>query len=94
MLKIENTENIAVMRGFQAAFSECVKGTLSEGSYARWSNMMNGRYLDILVINGHFLDHHIIKYLEMNKEKRQKKLSFIAKRIVEYDYDDLQLIIP
>lgn len=82
-------QNIAVLRSFQAAFSECVKGTLSKVSYTRWLNFMNSNYISILEISGHFLDHHNIKYLDMGKEQRQKKLSSIAKRIVEYWNDPL-----
>ena len=82
-------QNIAVLRSFQAAFSECVKGTLSEASYTRWLNLMNSNYINILEISGHFLDHHNIKYLDMSKDQRQQKLSSIAKRIVEYWNDPL-----
>ena len=82
-------QNIAVLRSFQAAFSECVKGTLSEASYTRWLNFMNGTYINILEISSHFMDHHNIKYLDMNKKQRQQKLSSIAKKIVEYWNDPL-----
>jgi len=83
--------NIAIMRCFQAAFNECIKNTLSETSYARWLNLMTDRYIGILEISGHFIDHHNIEYLNMSKEQRQKKLSTIAKRIVEFHHDPLHI---
>lgn len=39
------------------------------------------------------VDLQNIKYLNMNKEKRQKNLATIAKRIAEFVYDDEHSVI-
>ena len=82
-------KNITIVRLLQSAFNECVKNTMSQASYTRWLNIMNDRYMDILLISGHFLDHHNIEFLNMGKDQRFKKLAITAKRIVEYQQDDL-----
>jgi hypothetical protein len=80
-------DKIAIIRVFQGEFTRCVKEVLTEASYARWLKVMNGDYLDIEHIMSQYLDILNIKYIKMNKEKRLKSLTSIAKRIAEYRYD-------
>lgn len=60
------------------------------GAFARWLNIMNNDYIGIETIAGQFVDLLNIKYLKMTKEKRLKNLSSLAKRIVEFRYDNVQ----
>lgn len=84
---------IAIIRLFQAEFARCVQGTLSANSYARWLNMMNGRFLAIEVMETQYLDLLNIEYLNMTREKRIKSLNTIARKIVEFPrYDDYKSI--
>lgn len=78
-------EAIVTIRIFQSAFMKCVKEVLSEASFTRWLNIMNDNYCNINKIAGQFLDVQNINYLAMSKEQRKKKLSIIAKRIVEFE---------
>lgn len=80
-------ETIAIIRLFQAEFVKCVKGTLSDAAFARWLNLMNSKYIGIEDITGQYVDLLNIKYINMTKENRLKKLSSIAKRLVEFGYD-------
>jgi len=50
--------------------------------------LMNSDYIGIEDIAGQYIDLLNIKYINMTKEKRLKTLSGIAKRIVEFRYDD------
>jgi len=80
-------ETIAIIRLFQAEFVKCVKGVLSDASFARWLNLMNGGYIGIEDIAGQYIDMLNIKYINMTKEKRMKNLNSIAKRIAGFSYD-------
>ncbi|MGI5839548.1 MAG: DUF6904 family protein [bacterium] len=86
--KVVWDETIAVIRLFQAEFAKCVKNTLSEASFARWLNSMNGSYIGIEDIAGQYIDLLNIKYINMTKEKRLKNLSSIAKRIAGFRHED------
>lgn len=81
-------ETIATLRLFQAEFVKCVKGTFTEATFARWMNVMNSDYISIENIAGQYVDLLNIKYIDMNKEKRLKNLSSIAKRIAEFRNDN------
>lgn len=84
--------SIAQVRLLQAAVAECLKQMVSEASYARMLNVMNGMYV--------FVDHYVTQYVDilndkfikMDKEKRLKNISTMAKRIAERDreYRDLE----
>ncbi|NLC76640.1 MAG: hypothetical protein GX750_03345 [Clostridia bacterium] len=80
-------ETIATIRLFQAEFVKCVKDTVTQGTFARWLNVMNREYIHIEDIAGQYIDMLNIKYIKMTKEKRLKNLSSIAKRIAEFRYD-------
>jgi hypothetical protein len=71
------------VRIFQAALAECIKETVSVTSYRCMMNLM---IKDYTWTDGYFtqyLDLLNLRFLEMNREKRVKNLSVIAKRLVE-----------
>jgi hypothetical protein len=80
-------KSIANVRLLQASFTECVQGTISEGTFARWLNFMNNKYSYITSLSTQYLDLLNTKYVRMTKEKRLKQLSAYAKRIAEFEYD-------
>lgn len=80
-------KHVAILRMLQSAFSECVHGTLTQAAFTRWLNIMNDRYNHVLLMCGHYLDYRNLEYLKLDKEKRLKKLSTEAKRIIEYTLD-------
>lgn len=80
-------ETIATIRVLQAEFVKCVKGTFTDATFSRWLNVMNNDYISIEHIAGQYVDLLNIKYINMTKEKRLKKLSSIAKRLAEFRYD-------
>ena len=79
--------HVAILRMFQGAFSECVRATLTPQAFTKWLNTMNDRYNHVLLMCGHYLDYRNLEYLKLDKEKRLKKLSTEAKRIVQYTFD-------
>jgi len=81
-------ETIATIRLFQAKFVQCFKETVTQGTFARWLNVMNREYTNIDDIAGQYVDMLNIKYINMSKEKRLKNLSSFAKRIAEFRYDE------
>lgn len=81
-------ETIAIIRLFQSEFMQCVKGTFTEATFARWMNVMNSDHISIEDIAGQYVDLLNIKYINMTKEKRLKNLSSIAKRVAEFRYDE------
>lgn len=88
---------IATIRAFQAEFVKCVRGTLTEATFARWLKVMNGAYLDIVNICGQYVDVLNIKYIKMTKEKRLNNLSSIARRIAQYrddnEHDEIKEVV-
>ena len=85
--KIIWDETIAIIRLFQAEFVKCVKDTVTDGTFARWLNVMNSEHIIIEDIAGQYVDMLNIEYINMTKEKRLKSLSSFAKRIAEFGYD-------
>lgn len=85
-------KHIAQVRMLQAAVAECLKETVSENVYARMLNILNGRYVYVDRYITQYLDILNERFIKMNKEKRLKNLSNIAKRIVErgQEYRDLE----
>ncbi|RJX25514.1 MAG: hypothetical protein C4554_07355 [Dethiobacter sp.] len=75
----------AVVRKLQAAFSECIKQTVSDASYKRMVNMMIHDYTWFDGYATQYLDILNCRFLEMDKEKRLKSISTMAKRLVERD---------
>jgi hypothetical protein len=86
--KVVWDETIATIRLFQAKFGQCVKSTVTQGTFARWLNAMNRERIGIEDIAGQYIDMLNIEYINMAKEKRLKNLSSFAKRIAEFRYDE------
>ncbi|NLX91549.1 MAG: hypothetical protein GXZ07_08190 [Firmicutes bacterium] len=80
-------ETIAVLRTFQAKFQKCVRELLTEASFARWLKVMNNDYIGIEEIAGQYIDFLNIEYINMSKEKREKNLTKMARRIAEFRTD-------
>lgn len=80
-------ETIAVIRTFQAKFQKCVRELLTEASFARWLKVMNRDYIGIEEIAGQYIDFLNIEYINMSKEKREKSLTKMARRIAEFQSD-------
>lgn len=81
-------ETISIIRLFQAEFVKCIKGTITDATFARWLKMMNSDYIGIVDIAGQYIDLLNIKFINMTKEKRLKNLSSITRSIVEFRYDN------
>ncbi len=73
----------AAVRKFQAAVSECIRRTVSEASYKRMLNMMIRDYTWIDGYTRQYLDMLNYRFVNMEKEKRLKNISVMAKRLVE-----------
>ncbi|ETA79551.1 DUF6904 family protein [Youngiibacter fragilis] len=80
-------KSIANVRMLQAAFTECIKGTITQMSYARWLNFMNRKYSYITSLSTQYLDLLNTEYVSLTKEKRIKNISAFAKRIAEFEND-------
>jgi hypothetical protein len=81
-------KSIAQMRILQAAFAECLKETVSEGTFSRLLNSLNSKYSNIEMLTHQYIDHLNIRYVSMTKEKRLKNLGSFARRIANFEYDD------
>lgn len=90
-------DKIAAIRSFQAEFVKCVKGTLTENTFARWMNIMNGYNTNVDSMETQYLDLLNIKYIKMSKKKRMKSFTSLAKRIAEYyrdsDYQEISEVV-
>ncbi|NPV27266.1 MAG: hypothetical protein HPY81_07460 [Firmicutes bacterium] len=84
--------SITQVRMLQAAVAECLKQTVSDNIYARILNILNGRFVYVDRYITQYLDILNERFIKMNKEKRLKNLSTIAKRIAErgQEYRDLE----
>ncbi|MCL2166651.1 MAG: hypothetical protein FWH49_05100, partial [Clostridiales bacterium] len=79
---------IAVLRGFQSAFAECVRETLTPNLYSRWLTSTTKPYSSIHAMAGQYLDVINLAYIDMTKEKRLKSFTAITRRISDYWLDD------
>jgi|GEM_PF-222735 len=82
-----NDRTIAVIRLFQSAFADAIGDVLSKQSLTRWRNIVHDRITDVIGITHPFVDTWNLRYLDMNREARAKKLVTITKRFSEYRYD-------
>jgi hypothetical protein len=78
---------IAQIRGFQAAVNQCLQETISEASISRVLKMMVKDYTWYSNYATQYLDELNIKFIGMNKEKRLKNITVMAKRLAEYGDD-------
>ncbi len=79
---------IATIRSFQAEFANCVQKTISPAAFARWLGYMNSDFWDFHQISDQYIDYLNVDYLNLDREKRLKKLTSYAKRIAEFRQDD------
>ncbi|WP_053362568.1 hypothetical protein [Bacillus sp. FJAT-27251] len=86
---------IAAVRGFQAAIANCIQETVPATSFTRVMKLMNKEYTWFDGYITQYLDELNIKFLEMDKEKRLKNITIIAKRIAEQglDYKEIKLAV-
>lgn len=73
----------AAVRKFQAAVAECLGQMVSEASFKRLLKVMLSDYNSFSYYITQYVDLLNCRFLDMTKEKRQKNLSTIAKRIAE-----------
>lgn len=83
---------VAVIRKFQAAIADCLRGLLTEQVYKRTIHLMNDRYSTYYDYCTQYVDLLNVRYLKMDPEKRLKNLSIMAKRLAEKpgEYYELQ----
>ncbi len=84
---VVNDRAITVVRLFQSAFQEAIGEVLSKPSLTRWRNIVHDRTTDVVSITHPFVDTWNLRYLEMNREARSKKLVTITKRFAEHLFD-------
>ena len=77
-------KTIITLRGFQSAFAECVRETLTPNLYSRWLTSITTPYLPIYLMAKQYLDIINLKYINMTKEKRLKDFTAITRRISNY----------
>ncbi|MGO4886148.1 DUF6904 family protein [Anaerobacillus sp. MEB173] len=75
--------SISAVRIFQAAIASCIKETLPETSVNRVLKLMNHDYTWSDDYATQYIDELNCKFIEMNREKREKNISVTAKRIAE-----------
>ncbi|MCT2534818.1 hypothetical protein NC661_04235 [Aquibacillus koreensis] len=83
---------IANVRMFQAAIAKTIKSSIAETSHARVMGLMNREYSDMAGFATQYLDLLNVKFLNMEKEKRQKNITVMIKRLAEQgkDYQDVK----
>ena len=81
-------KTITVLRGFQRAFTECVRETLTPNLYLRWLSSISKPYVPIHLMAKQYLDIINLKYIDMPKERRLKNFTAITRRIADYWNDD------
>lgn len=79
---------ILLMRTFQSSFFDCMQEVLTPGTCTRLRNSIVRGSSAVQKMYGQFLDLKNLEFLDMTPEKRKANLSIIAKRFVEYEYDD------
>jgi hypothetical protein len=80
-------EPIAHVRQLQAAIATCIKDTIAESSYSRIIKLMNSDYMSFSHYATQYLDELNCKFIDMDKEKRLKNITIMAKRLAEQGKD-------
>jgi hypothetical protein len=75
--------SIAHVRIFQAAIAKCMKETIPESSISRTMKLMIKDYTWFDGYATQYLDLLNCKFLDMDKEKRLKNITIMAKRLAE-----------
>lgn len=91
-VKVSWDSTIAQVRKLQSAVAETLKQTISESSYSRVLNAMNGSYVFTYRYITQYIDSLNHKFINMDAEKRLKNISIFAKRISkkETEYCELE----
>ncbi len=76
-------KTIATVRKLQAAVADCIKQTVSEAAYRRTLNLMIRDYPWIDNYATQYLDFLNCRFLDMEREKRKKNITIMAKRLAE-----------
>ncbi|MGG3470968.1 hypothetical protein ABES02_26245 [Neobacillus pocheonensis] len=86
---------IAQVRLFQAAIAKCIKETISEASFSRTMKLMNKDYTWCANYATQYLDELNCDFIAMDKEKRLKNITIMAKRIAEEgrDYQEVKTAV-
>lgn len=82
-------QTIAVVRKFQATFTTCLQDTLTEKKFAQLKKYITPQNIwNTSLYRGYatqYVDTLNIKYIHMDREKREKNISIIAKRLGTLD---------
>lgn len=84
-------KNIAQVRILQSTVSTCLKETVSEASFKRIIHLLNKNYTWLDGYAEQYVDFLNIKFLEMDKETRLKRIPTMAKRLAE-EGDEYRMI--
>lgn len=82
---------ISHVRMFQSAVAKCLKEALSEASYARVLKQMNRAYPWMEGYITQYVDMLNLRFLDMDRDGRQKSISIMAKRFAEKNKEYLML---
>jgi hypothetical protein len=82
---------ISQVRIFQSAVANCLRETLSEASYSRVLKQMNRTYPWMEHYTSQYVDLLNIRFLEMDRDSRQKSISIMIKRLAEKNKEYLTL---
>lgn len=91
-VKVSWDKTIAQVRMLQVSVAEALKEILTDNSYSRLLNAMNGTYTSTYRYVTQYIDSLNDKFINLNNEKRLKSISIFAKRISkrEADYRELE----
>jgi hypothetical protein len=84
-------EAIACVRLFQSAVMRCIKETVSDASFHRMMRLLNKNYVWLENYTVHYVDLLNARFIAMNKQKRLKSISVMAKRLTERDGEYAQV---
>lgn len=79
--------NVSQVRMFQSAICGCLQETVSEASFTRIIHLLNKDYTWLEGYAEQYVDFLNIKFLQMNKDERLKRIPTIAKRLAEEGND-------
>ncbi len=83
--------SILSVRELQAGLRDAISEILPPTSFIRWKNLVtpeSSHLSDFVSIASAYIDTWNLRYLNMSKEQRVKKLLTITKRLVEHAYVD------
>ena len=89
--KLSWDNTIAQVRTLQSSVAQALKDILTDNSYSRLLNAMNGTYISTYRYITQYIDSLNDKFINMNNEKRLKSISIFAKHISKKETDYLEL---